>query len=196
MTCQFIPGMSPAQAVTILGMIYARTENPETQTYCMFSSNSKLHYFSLTKNMKLDESMRATILNDWGGVDCSLPIEDSIIKFKKAYNRLTAEDRKLFNELKDRRKDLTYFYKKMKYEGIYDAFVIYTDNDVNFNGRHPSQALIEYRNLTGIQARMIVVAIEASDVTIADLNDPLMLDIVGFDSNMAKIMNEFICGNI
>ncbi len=196
MTCQFIPYMSHAQAVTILGMIYARTENPGTQTYCMFSSNSKLHYFNLTKNMKLDESMRATILNDWGSVNCSLPIEEAIIKFKKAYNRLTAEQRNMFNDLKYKRKDLTHFYKKIGYDGIYDAFVIYTDNDVSFNGRHPSQALIEYRNLTGIQAHMVVVATEASDVTIADPNDPLMLDIVGFDSNMSKIMNEFICGNI
>lgn len=72
-----------------------------------------------------------------------------------------------------------------------DCFVIITDNDVN-TGRPPVQALREYRRKTGINAKMIVLATCASDVSVADVNDAGMLDIAGFDTAVPQIINEFV----
>jgi 60 kDa SS-A/Ro ribonucleoprotein len=50
------------------------------------------------------------------------------------------------------------FSKKNKNTGLYDAFIIYTDNETWYGNIHPSEALDNYRSATGIDAKMIVVA--------------------------------------
>lgn len=76
-----------------------------------------------------------------------------------------------------------------------DTFVIITDNDVN-TGHHPHLKLAEYRRKTGIDAKLIVLAVTASKFSIADPNDPGMLDIAGFDSAVPQVIAEFSKGNI
>ncbi len=74
----------------------------------------------------------------------------------------------------------------------FDTFIVITDNDVN-HGRHVSQVLKEYRAKSGIHdAQMIVVAMTASDFSIADPSDPNMLDCVGFDAALPEIIASFI----
>lgn len=77
-----------------------------------------------------------------------------------------------------------------KYE--IDAFVIYTDNESWFGSIHPMQALEKYRNLMGINSKLIVVSMVANNYTIADPNDKNTLDIVGFDTSLPRIMSDFI----
>lgn len=77
-----------------------------------------------------------------------------------------------------------------------DAFVIYTDSETWFGKIHPAQALWQYREKTGIPARLIVVAMVANRFTIADPNDPGMLDCIGFDSATPQIINDFARGEI
>jgi 60 kDa SS-A/Ro ribonucleoprotein len=73
-----------------------------------------------------------------------------------------------------------------------DAFVVYTDNETWFGNVHPCQALIQYRNTTGINAKLIVVGMTATGFTIADPSDPGMLDVVGFDSSCPAVMADFV----
>lgn len=73
-----------------------------------------------------------------------------------------------------------------------DAFVIYTDNETWAGGIHPCQALKRYRERMGIDAKLIVVGMTATDFTIADPNDPGMLDVVGFDATVPEIMGQFV----
>lgn len=73
-----------------------------------------------------------------------------------------------------------------------DAFVVYTDSETWFGSIHPSEALNRYRHQMGIDAKLIVVAMEANPFTIADPNDRGMLDVVGFDANVPQIMTEFL----
>lgn len=81
-------------------------------------------------------------------------------------------------------------------EGIpVDTFVIITDNEVN-SGTHPSKALKEYRQKTGIAARMVVMGMAANNFSIADPLDSGMLDVVGFDSNTPKMVSDFSAGRI
>jgi 60 kDa SS-A/Ro ribonucleoprotein len=72
-----------------------------------------------------------------------------------------------------------------------DTFVIYTDNETWAGSVHPHQALRQYRDWSGIDARLAVVALTATDFTIADPADPGMLDIAGFDSALPTLLTDF-----
>jgi len=72
-----------------------------------------------------------------------------------------------------------------------DAFVVYTDNETWAGQIHPSQALVQYRKTTGINAKLIVVGMTATEFTIADSSDPGMLDVVGFDASCPAVMADF-----
>ena len=76
-----------------------------------------------------------------------------------------------------------------------DVFVVYTDSETWFSPtHHPKQALDQYRQAMGIPSRLIVVGMVANSFTIADPNDPGMLDIVGFDVASPNIMAGFAKG--
>ncbi len=72
-----------------------------------------------------------------------------------------------------------------------DVFVVYTDNETWAGDVHPVQALRAYRQRSGIDAKLIVVGMASSGFTIADPDDPGMLDIVGFDAAAPTVMREF-----
>ena len=81
----------------------------------------------------------------------------------------------------------------MKHRQKYDAFVIYTDNETWFGNIHPSQALRQYRERSGIKdAKLVVVGITSTSQTIADPNDKGMLDVSGFDGTVPKVISDFI----
>lgn len=73
-----------------------------------------------------------------------------------------------------------------------DAFVILTDSETWQGDMHPSQAIQAYRKKTGIQAKLIVVAMCANKVTLADPNDAGMLNVVGFDTATPELIRDFI----
>lgn len=75
-----------------------------------------------------------------------------------------------------------------------DAFVVYTDNETWFGAIHPSQAVKQYRDKMGIDAKLIVVGMTATQFSIADSNDKGMLDVVGFDANVPVVMGDFVAG--
>lgn len=72
-----------------------------------------------------------------------------------------------------------------------DTFVIYTDNETWAGGVHPIKALQEYRQKTGINAKMIVCGMTATEFSIADPTDAGTLDVVGFDSATPQIIADF-----
>ena len=73
-----------------------------------------------------------------------------------------------------------------------DVFIIYTDCETKAGCIHPSKALKNYRDHSGIKAKLIVVAMSSNGVTIADPEDSGMLDIVGFDSAVPQVIREFV----
>lgn len=72
-----------------------------------------------------------------------------------------------------------------------EVFVVMTDNETWAGQIHPSQALNRYRQETGIDSRLIVVGMTATDFTIADPADRGMLDVVGFDTAAPQVMSDF-----
>lgn len=77
-----------------------------------------------------------------------------------------------------------------------DTFVIITDNETWYGSIHPHQALKEYRNKMGIDARLAVLGVSATDFTIADPSDKGQMDFVGFDSAAPKVLADFSAGRI
>ena len=75
-----------------------------------------------------------------------------------------------------------------------DTFVIYTDSETWFGDVHPAQALRDYRAVSGIDARLVVVGMVSNGFTIADPDDPGMLDVVGFDTATPQLISDFARG--
>jgi 60 kDa SS-A/Ro ribonucleoprotein len=75
-----------------------------------------------------------------------------------------------------------------------DAFVILTDNETWFGSIHPAQALRQYREQMGINAKLVVCGMVANRFTIADPNDAGMLDVVGFDTAVPQLISDFAAG--
>jgi 60 kDa SS-A/Ro ribonucleoprotein len=79
-----------------------------------------------------------------------------------------------------------------KHKVAADVFVVYTDSETWANPKlHPVQALQQYRDATGIPAKMIVVGMTSNGFTIADPDDAGMMDIVGFDTAVPQVMSDF-----
>ena len=77
-----------------------------------------------------------------------------------------------------------------------ETFTIYTDNETWAGGIHPFQALRQYREQMGIDARLIVVGMTSTGFSIADPTDAGMLDVVGFDTAAPNIMAAFSRGDV
>lgn len=73
-----------------------------------------------------------------------------------------------------------------------DAIVIVTDNETWVGHTHPKQALIQYRHKTGIPVKQVVIGMATTNFTIADPDDPLSLDVVGFDASVPQTLQEFV----
>jgi 60 kDa SS-A/Ro ribonucleoprotein len=72
-----------------------------------------------------------------------------------------------------------------------DVFAVLTDNETWAGRIHPFQALEQYRQKTGIPAKLIVVGMTATNSTIGDMSDAGTLDVVGFDTAAPQIMANF-----
>ncbi|KAF8371703.1 rop-1, partial [Pristionchus pacificus] len=78
----------------------------------------------------------------------------------------------------------------------FDVFIVFTDNETYFGEVHPFKALQDYRESSGINARLIVCGMTATNFTIADPTDAGMMDVIGFDSAVPELIANFIQGHI
>jgi 60 kDa SS-A/Ro ribonucleoprotein len=75
-----------------------------------------------------------------------------------------------------------------------DTFVVYTDNQTWAGNVQPNQALEQYRQHSGRDAKLAVVGMTATEFSIADPKDPGMMDFVGFDSAAPRLLADFARG--
>jgi 60 kDa SS-A/Ro ribonucleoprotein len=75
-----------------------------------------------------------------------------------------------------------------------DTFVILTDSETWAGDVHPVQALRDYRDASGIDARLVVAGMVSNGFSIADPADPGMLDVVGFDTSTPQLISDFARG--
>ena len=165
-------GVTNAEAAALLAMIFARSETEEkdspAHSFYLFTSKNTNHY-----------GRDNTGLSDVSDVIDSTASLDTVLSAVQRSDWGTT--------------DISLgILEALKYKRKYDAFVVITDNDVN-SGIKPARALQQYR--TGMkmpQTKLLVVATQGSDYTIADPADPLMMDMCGFDSHGPKILQDFI----
>ena len=84
----------------------------------------------------------------------------------------------------------------IKHNILIDAFIILTDNETYAPNEHPQNALIRYRELTGIQAKLIVLGMTGNCFTIVDPTDRNTLNLAGFDTSTPEIASMFMRGEI
>jgi 60 kDa SS-A/Ro ribonucleoprotein len=78
----------------------------------------------------------------------------------------------------------------------FDVFIIYSDN-IKTEGNQAIEALTEYqKEMKTPNAKLIVVAMLATDSIIADERNPFILNIVGFDKKAAVRIQEFATSEI
>jgi len=77
-----------------------------------------------------------------------------------------------------------------------DTFVEFTDNETWAGNIKPSQALVQYRQSSGREARLAVVALAGTEYTVADPQDRGMMDFSGFDAAAPRVLADFSAGRI
>jgi 60 kDa SS-A/Ro ribonucleoprotein len=77
-----------------------------------------------------------------------------------------------------------------------ETFVIYTDSETWAGYIHPFQALKQYRDALGIPARLVVVGMTATEISIADPSDAGMMDVTGFSTDTPEVISMFSRGEI
>ena len=70
-----------------------------------------------------------------------------------------------------------------------DCFIVLTDNETWAGEVHPTEALKRYRKeMNRPDTRLIVVGMTATEFSIADPQDPKQYDVVGFNANLPKMI--------
>jgi 60 kDa SS-A/Ro ribonucleoprotein len=186
-TCA-VPMITACQAVSTLVMEAVKREHKHHQEILAKGENSVYvqdvalfkHTFEeivVAHTDRLDQVMRKVQDNNFGSTDCSLPMVKALEKFKRTRGN----------------------------SGLYDMFIVYTDNETYYGSIHPSEALDNYRKATGIDAKMVVVATTPTRNSIGFFqrggqpnkdNTPYALNISGFDLNAPTLIKNFTQGGI
>jgi 60 kDa SS-A/Ro ribonucleoprotein len=78
-----------------------------------------------------------------------------------------------------------------------DTFAVVTDSETWAGKIHPHQALKQYRDKMGINAKLAVFGVAGSPFTIADPSDTgRQMDFVGFDSAAPRVFADFSAGRL
>lgn len=79
---------------------------------------------------------------------------------------------------------------------LWDAIVLYTDNQTWAGRAHVSQEIERYRQMSGKPTRLVACGLVANEFSVCDPNDPLSLNVVGFDTSTPALISEFVAGRI
>ena len=164
-------GVTNAEAAALLAMIFARSETSAEE-----SPNHSFYLF--TSNQRYGSGGGTGLTDVTDVIDAAAPLDNVLKAVQRSDWGTTDISMGILDALKFKRK--------------YDAFVVITDNDVN-SGIKPSEAMRHYRiGLKLPHAKLVVVATQGTNITIADPDDINMMDMCGFDSHGPKILQDFI----
>jgi len=168
-------GVTCAESAALLSMIFARSETT--------SDSSPDHSFYLFTSKK-------SAYSGWSGSgNTGLTDVSDVIDADADFNKVLKACQRSDWGMTDISLGIL---EALKYKRKYDAFVVITDSDVN-SGIKPSEAMKQYRvGMKMPNTKLVVVGTQGVDYTIADPSDPLMMDMVGFDSHGPKILQDFI----
>jgi 60 kDa SS-A/Ro ribonucleoprotein len=177
-----MPQISSCEAVSTLVMDAIKREttyaekngNELIQDVMLFNKSGSM--VDIKAEYKLNDVMKFVQDRNFGTTDCAQPMIKALQLYKDSYGK----------------------------KGLYDVFIVYTDNETYCGTIHPSVALEGYRKVTGINSKMIVVATtptlntigyRSKNILIDTSMDPnLTLNIAGFDLNAPSLIRNFING--
>ena len=166
-------GVSNAEAAALLAMIFARSETKKEVV-----PNHAFYIFTASKIVNYRTTTGLTDVSD--AIHAEATLDQVLQAVQRSDWGMTDISSGILEALKYKRK--------------YGAFVVITDNDVN-SGIEPSEAMKQYRaGMKLPNTKLAVIATQGTNLSIADPADPLMLDMVGFDSHGPKILQDFIRG--
>lgn len=162
--------ISCAEAAAAMSMATLRVEK---NCYTMGFSDS-FRDLGIRAQDTLSQVLRRTSSMNFGGTDCSLPMKWAL-----------------------------------KNNVAVDVFIVYTDNETWFDSggyswggcrsndeKHVFEAMKQYRQKMGIDAKLISVGMSPTNFSIVDPKDAGMLNIVGFDSSAPQIICDFSADKI
>lgn len=186
-----VPNLTACQAVSTLVMEAVRREYnhaekmlkngitvPVVQDVMLFNHSSTM--VKVLPTHKLYEVFNLIQQSNFGATDCALPMVRALEKYLETKGKM----------------------------GLYDMFIVYTDNESYYGNIHPSEALDRYREATGIDAKLVVVATTPTSNTIgygetgnvlnpvAGMNENFCLNIAGFDLNGPTLIRNFSIGTL
>lgn len=182
-----IPNLTACQAVSTLVMEAIKREHKYHQALLAKGENSEfiqdvvlfkhtLEKVNISHIDTLNTVMKTIQDHNFGSTDCALPMINALETYRKSNGK----------------------------HGVYDAFIVYTDNETYYGKTHPSEALDNYNKEIGICAKMIVIATTPTNNSIGFFNRGTQpnkdnctnaLNISGFDLNAPELIRNFINGN-
>lgn len=172
-----MPGMSPRIASAAMALVTLAVE-PRAHVVAFtakgacarrsghYGINSAISDAPISARMRLDDAIAKIDRMEAGGTDCALPF-------------LWAQDQ-----------------LARGHGPAVESFAVYTDNETWAGNVHPHVALQQYRQFSGVAARSAVVGMSVTNFTIANPEDPGMLDVVGFDASAPAVMADFFRGTV
>jgi len=172
------------EAALAMGMVHMHNE-PFTK---LMGFDTGLKDLGVTRRDTLASALRRLTRNG-GGTDCSLPMLYAM--GNKVPERYRA---KLVHW-----GYTTFYQSSYSYSFDHDmipveAFVVITDNETWAGNVQPVQALQEYRKISGLGAKLVVIGMQATNISIADPSDRGSLDIVGMDTSVPAVVADFLRG--
>lgn len=76
----------------------------------------------------------------------------------------------------------------------YDAVIVFTDQQTWAGGDHVYKTVQQYRQRVNADAKVVVCAMEANEIRLADPDDTLTLEIAGLDSSVPRLIEAFLQG--
>jgi 60 kDa SS-A/Ro ribonucleoprotein len=73
-----------------------------------------------------------------------------------------------------------------------DAFVLFSDYETWAGRSHAHEELARYRAELGIPAKVVCLTLTPNSSTVAPPGDAEFLQVVGFDANVPKLIQEFL----
>ena len=171
-----VSGLTPRVGAAAMALITARTE----PNHAIVAFAQQMMPLEISPRERLDDVVNKTSNLPFGGTDCALPM-------LWALGMEPVDGRHPYYSGGHKG------YKQARTQTVQaDAFVVLTDSESWFGQIHPSQALQQYRQKTGIAAKLIVVGMTATKFSISDPNDAGQLDCVGFDTVTPQLISDFI----
>jgi len=163
--------LTAAQISGVMAATIAKTE----PYYQIMGFSHQFRDLGISADMSLTSVMKKVQDNNFGSTNCSMPM-------------IWAMDGRTSN--------MSWSRPERHAVKEFDTFVVLTDSETYASPVHPHVALQDYRKKTGIPAKLIVVGTTSTGFTIADPNDSGMLDCVGADANLPRLIAEFSKGYI